>query len=262
MLIGRRESCDIVLRFSNVSAHHCQLTVNGGYWHVRDLQSRNGVKVNGVRVTDKRIDPGDMLSVAKHKYEVHYSPVDLGAVGPPPPDVRRRRHVQQVVAGAGGAGAAEVRRQTSARRRSDHDITGRAEAIRYAIIDDASAQIRGRCRKLRELHRMAKKKKIRADFRKNRSVRARTTDWTRQYRQHGFEDEAPLQGERISGKGELARRRTVCGQQPRRRTSPASTSLGRRRAACRRGRVLCVYGLTARSRTRRATSTSAPPAGC
>ena len=57
-LIGRRESCDIVLRFSNVSAHHCQLTVNGGYWHVRDLQSRNGVKVNGVRVTDKRIDPG------------------------------------------------------------------------------------------------------------------------------------------------------------------------------------------------------------
>ena len=87
LLVGRRESCDIVLRFSNVSAHHCQLTVNAGYWHVRDLQSRNGVKVNGVRVTDKRVDPGDILSVAKHKYEVHYSPIDLGAVGPPPPDV-------------------------------------------------------------------------------------------------------------------------------------------------------------------------------
>ena len=87
LLVGRRESCDIVLRFSNVSAHHCQLIVNGGYWHVRDLQSRNGVKVNGVRVAEKRIDPGDMLSVAKHKYEVKYSPVDLGAVGPPPPEV-------------------------------------------------------------------------------------------------------------------------------------------------------------------------------
>lgn len=87
LLIGRRESCDIVLRFSNVSAHHCQLTVNVGYWHVRDLQSRNGVKVNGVRITaDKRIDPGDILSIAKHKYEVNYSPIDLGAVGPPPPD--------------------------------------------------------------------------------------------------------------------------------------------------------------------------------
>lgn len=86
LLVGRRESCDIVLRFSNVSAHHCQITVNGGYWHVRDLQSRNGVKVNGLRVTDKRLDPGDILSVARHKYEVRYSPADLGAVGPPPPE--------------------------------------------------------------------------------------------------------------------------------------------------------------------------------
>lgn len=90
LLIGRRESCDIVLRFSNVSAHHCQLTVNAGYWSVRDLQSRNGVKVNGVRCTEKLVQPGDILSVAKHKYEVKYIPADLGAVGPPPaekPDV-------------------------------------------------------------------------------------------------------------------------------------------------------------------------------
>jgi len=87
LLVGRRESCDIVLRFSNVSAHHCQLTVTGGYWHVRDLNSRNGVKVNGVQTVEKRLDPGDILSIAKHKYEVKYSPVDLGAVGPPPPDV-------------------------------------------------------------------------------------------------------------------------------------------------------------------------------
>jgi adenylate cyclase len=90
LLVGRRESCDIVLRFSNVSAHHCQLTVNGGYWYVRDLQSRNGVKINGLRVTDNRLDPGDILSIAKHKYEVRYSPVDLGAVGPPPLDVTKQ----------------------------------------------------------------------------------------------------------------------------------------------------------------------------
>jgi hypothetical protein len=87
LLVGRRESCDIVLRFSNVSAHHCQLNINGGYWYVRDAESRNGVKVNNVRVTEKRLDPGDILHVAKHRYEVIYSPVDLGAVGPPPPEV-------------------------------------------------------------------------------------------------------------------------------------------------------------------------------
>ena len=86
LLVGRRESCDIVLRFSNVSAHHCQLSNVGGYWYVRDKKSRNGVKVNGIRVTEKRLDPGDVLSIAKHQYEVKYSPAELGAVGPPPQD--------------------------------------------------------------------------------------------------------------------------------------------------------------------------------
>jgi predicted component of type VI protein secretion system len=86
LLIGRRESCDIVLRFANVSAHHAQLTNEGGYWYVRDLQSRNGIKVNEVRVQERRVDPDDLLSIAKHKYRVEYDPVELGAVGPPPPD--------------------------------------------------------------------------------------------------------------------------------------------------------------------------------
>lgn len=87
LLVGRRESCDVVLRFANVSAHHCQMMVVGGYWYVRDLKSRNGVKVNGVRVAERRVDPGDTLSIAKHNYELRYSPMELGAVGPPPPEV-------------------------------------------------------------------------------------------------------------------------------------------------------------------------------
>jgi adenylate cyclase len=86
LLVGRRESCDIVLRFANVSAHHCQLVCEGGYWFVKDLNSKNGTKVNGLRVADKRLSPGDVLGIAKHKYEVIYSPIDLGAVGPPPAD--------------------------------------------------------------------------------------------------------------------------------------------------------------------------------
>jgi adenylate cyclase len=86
LLVGRRESCDIRLRYSNVSAHHCQLTLNSGYWYVKDLKSRNGVKVNGSRVAEKRLDPGDVLSVAKHSFKVSYTPADVGAIGPPPPD--------------------------------------------------------------------------------------------------------------------------------------------------------------------------------
>ena len=46
-----------------------------------------GLDAGGLRVATlrKRLDPGDTLSVAKHKYELRYSPVDdLGASGPPP----------------------------------------------------------------------------------------------------------------------------------------------------------------------------------
>jgi predicted component of type VI protein secretion system len=89
LLAGRRESCDIVLRFANVSAHHCQLAVEDGYWYVRDLQSRNGIKINDVRIDkeqQRRLDPGDILAIAKHRYRVEYEPAELGAVGPPPAD--------------------------------------------------------------------------------------------------------------------------------------------------------------------------------
>ncbi|MCH2124051.1 MAG: FHA domain-containing protein [Pirellulaceae bacterium] len=86
LLVGRRESCDICLRFGNVSAHHCQLFLEQGYWFVKDLNSRNGVKVNGQRVARKRLDPGSMLSIARQKYEIAYSPFNNGASGPPPPD--------------------------------------------------------------------------------------------------------------------------------------------------------------------------------
>jgi adenylate cyclase len=86
LVIGRRESCDIILRWPNVSTYHCKLELVNGYWYVKDQGSKNGTKVNGHRVNEKRLDPGDTLSVARHEYEIHYSPADLGAVGPPPTD--------------------------------------------------------------------------------------------------------------------------------------------------------------------------------
>lgn len=85
LVVGRRESCDIVLRFANVSGNHCRMTVEQGYWYITDLNSQNGTKVNGgSRITRKRLDPGDLLSIARHKYKIQYSPVELGATGPPP----------------------------------------------------------------------------------------------------------------------------------------------------------------------------------
>ncbi|MBN2023474.1 MAG: FHA domain-containing protein [Pirellulales bacterium] len=138
LLVGRRESCDIVLRFSNVSAHHCQLTVNGGYWYVRDKNSRNGVKVNGVRVTDQRLDPGDILSVAKHKYEVRYSPVELGAVGPPPPSQANVEIFKQSLLERAGL-TKEPRAAKTNQPKPLHE-----GGIRYDITNDEPDQLRKR----------------------------------------------------------------------------------------------------------------------
>jgi adenylate cyclase len=137
LLVGRRESCDIVLRFANVSAHHCQLFVNGGYWYIRDMKSRNGVKVNGIRVQEKRVDPGDSLAVAKHKYELNYSPADLGAVGPPPADDLPAEIMNESLLSR--AGLQSPKHMAPARegrdRRSDRAGT------RYNVLDDSAGQI-------------------------------------------------------------------------------------------------------------------------
>ncbi len=91
---------------------------------------------------------------------------------------------------------------------------------------------------------MAKKKKFRTDFRKNRGDRPRSSDWTRRYRQHGFEEEAPPQGERISGKGELARRHTVCGESIDEGETPGlGIHLDVDEKICRPGRVMSMLGL-------------------
>jgi hypothetical protein len=82
LLVGRRSRCDITLQFPNISSHHCQLELVDGYWRVRDLGSRNGIKVNGERCDSKWLMPGDVLSIAKHRYEVSYTPQGDA----PPPD--------------------------------------------------------------------------------------------------------------------------------------------------------------------------------
>ena len=74
LIVGRRPSCDIVLDFPNVSSRHCEMAFMNGYWRVKDLNSSNGVKVNGQRVDEKFIQPGDSVAFGKHRFEIEYTP--------------------------------------------------------------------------------------------------------------------------------------------------------------------------------------------
>jgi ribosome biogenesis GTPase / thiamine phosphate phosphatase len=91
---------------------------------------------------------------------------------------------------------------------------------------------------------MSKKKKIRADFRKNRSDRARSTNWTRQFDSDELSVDNTLHGERLSGKGDLSRKRTIISEDI---PSEGENSPGRQlvvdESLCRTGRVLSVHGL-------------------
>ncbi len=86
LLIGRRGECDIALQFKNVSSQHCRLTLEQGYWFLRDLNSRNGTKVSKQTIIRKRVDPGSLVAIARHEYTLDYDPYTLGAYGPPPAD--------------------------------------------------------------------------------------------------------------------------------------------------------------------------------
>ena len=56
---------------------------------------------------------------------------------------------------------------------------------------------------------MARKKKVRVDFRKNRQKRTRANDLTRAYGRADPTGPEPVSAERIRAKGDLSRRGTV-----------------------------------------------------
>ena len=74
--VGRRESCDICLKFQNVSSHHCELVFSNGKWTVKDLKSSNGVKINGgeriLPYMPRALKPGDEVSIGHHKFTIVY----------------------------------------------------------------------------------------------------------------------------------------------------------------------------------------------
>ena len=88
----------------------------------------------------------------------------------------------------------------------------------------------------------AKKRKPRTSFRKNRQVRARGKDYSRELAGSDSPVDAP-HGERVSGKGHISRKRTVAGAEIVEDDAGTHVYLDVDRTVCRLGRVLRVQGL-------------------
>ena len=83
LLVGRSESCDIVLPFSTISQQHAELRIVRNYWWVEDSNSTNGIEVNGAPIFIKRLNPGDRVAFAEREYKINYAPTALAALDPP-----------------------------------------------------------------------------------------------------------------------------------------------------------------------------------
>ncbi|NTW04929.1 MAG: DUF3662 and FHA domain-containing protein [Peptococcaceae bacterium] len=63
LVIGRRESCDIVLLDESVSRRHARLEYKKGSWYIHDLNSGNGTFINGKRVSATVLSLGDTIKL-------------------------------------------------------------------------------------------------------------------------------------------------------------------------------------------------------
>jgi adenylate cyclase len=96
LVVGRRPECDVAIPVGVVSGQHCELEFKEGHWHVRDLNSRHGTRVNGVVVQSKELMPGNVLWIANLRYKIAYT-----AAGGPPAATRGAMFGQSLLEAAG-----------------------------------------------------------------------------------------------------------------------------------------------------------------
>jgi predicted component of type VI protein secretion system len=94
LLLGRHPECDIQIDSRKVSRRHCCIAQVADYLVVRDLDSTNGIRINGARVMEGKLKHGDELTIGNHRYQVswdgaaadrdHQMRSELAPAGPPP----------------------------------------------------------------------------------------------------------------------------------------------------------------------------------
>lgn len=65
VVIGRAPDCQIQIDQNSVSRAHVRITEQGGRFLVQDLGSRNGMKINGIEMSEAELRSGDVLHVGE-----------------------------------------------------------------------------------------------------------------------------------------------------------------------------------------------------
>jgi hypothetical protein len=62
-VIGRSPECDLQVQDVSVSSRHCELRFDGYEWTIKDLKSRNGIRINGELVRKQILQRGDTIVI-------------------------------------------------------------------------------------------------------------------------------------------------------------------------------------------------------
>jgi pSer/pThr/pTyr-binding forkhead associated (FHA) protein len=65
VVVGRHSDVELRLAYPDVSRRHCRLVFAGGAWQVHDLDSLNGVFVNGERMHEATLYEGDQVKIGE-----------------------------------------------------------------------------------------------------------------------------------------------------------------------------------------------------
>ena len=68
VVIGRDPACDVQLDYAQVSGRHARIDVKGGNFVLTDLSSANGTWVNGQRVRNRILRPGDVIGLGPYRF--------------------------------------------------------------------------------------------------------------------------------------------------------------------------------------------------
>src|SRR5262249_56335151 len=63
MVIGRTDDNDVVINHRSISRHHAKIVVEQGRYCIVDMQSSNGVRVNGEEYGKVELRRGDMIDL-------------------------------------------------------------------------------------------------------------------------------------------------------------------------------------------------------
>lgn len=83
LLVGRHAECDVQLDSRKISRLHCCIAELDDCLVIRDLGSTNGIRINGERMLEARLNPGDELAIGNFRYRVAWDEREHRSAAPP-----------------------------------------------------------------------------------------------------------------------------------------------------------------------------------